>query len=120
MERVESSFLLLAAVSTLEIHRLYISMEQKQRAATRRRRLLQQASAARRCTPCSVRAAAGLSSAANERKAGPVSNFFESLCCGGCVTHCLNCFDFSSQFVKVCSFQTHTLPCLISDLEFLL
>ena len=36
MERVESSFLLLAAVSTLEIHRLYISMEQKQRAATRR------------------------------------------------------------------------------------
>ena len=114
MERVESSFLLLAAVSTLEIHRLYISMEQQQRAA-RRRRLPLQASPGY----CTVRAA-GLSSAANERKAGPVSNFFESLCCGGCVTHCLNCFDFSSQFVKVCSFQTHTLPCLISDLEFLL
>ena len=111
MERVESSFLLLAAVSTLEIHRLYISMEQQQRAASRQRLPLQ-------ASPgyCTVRAAAGLSSAANERKAGPVSNFFESLCCGGCVTHCLNCFDFSSQFGVFI-----TLPCLISDRsEFLL
>ena len=46
MERVESSFLLLAAVSTLEIHRLYISMEQKQRAATRRHQLRQASGAA--------------------------------------------------------------------------
>ena len=72
MERVESSFLLLAAVSTLEIHRLYISMEQQQRAARRRRFSLQ-------ASPgyCTVRAA-GLSSAANERKAGPVSNFLRA------------------------------------------
>ena len=125
MERVESSFLLIAAVSTLEIHRLYISMEQKQR-ATRRRRL-RQASAARRSTMLCARHWPLFSC---KRKEGGASfKFFESLCCGGCVTHCLNCFDFSSQFgvhypamtvvsefktIIVHGWSTMVRPCLFS------
>ena len=76
MERVESSFLLLPQFSTLEIHRLYISMEQKQRGARRRR--LRQARR-RGIVPCSVRAAAASLQLQTKGRRGQFQIFWEPM-----------------------------------------
>ena len=114
MERVESSFLLLPQFQRLKFTDFTYQWSKSSAppGAAGCGRL-----ARRGVVPCSVRAT-GLSSAANERKAGPVWNFLRgSLCCGGCDPHCLNYFDFSSQFTRIYprSSQIYTLLCLISD-----
>ena len=98
MERVESSFLLLPQFQRLKFTDFTYQWSKSSAppGAAGCGRL-----ARRGVVPCSVRAT-GLSSAANERKAGPVWNFLRgSLCCGGCDPHCLNYFDFSSQFTCI-------------------
>ena len=98
MERVESSFLLLLPqFSTLEIHRLYISMEQKQR-ATRRR-----AGCGRLARRSNMLCARHWPLFSCKRKEGGASlKFFErEPMLWRLWSHCLNYFDFSSQFTRI-------------------